>query len=95
MLTLPSDRSRPAERSFAGSTYVTEFSKEFAATLRKTGAQAGCTLFTTLLAGWQILLWRLSGNADPVTMIPAAAQSQMENRSSRRTLRSSVANSRR
>ena len=79
VLTLPSDRSRPTERSFAGSTYVTEFSKEFATTLRKTGAQAGCTLFTTLLAGWQILLWRLSGNADPVTMIPAAAQSQMEN----------------
>ncbi|HZC43059.1 MAG TPA: condensation domain-containing protein, partial [Acidobacteriaceae bacterium] len=79
VLTLPSDRSRPTERSFAGSTFVTEFSKEFATTLRKTGAQAGCTLFTTLLAGWQILLWRLSGNADPVTMIPAAAQSQMEN----------------
>jgi amino acid adenylation domain-containing protein len=79
VLTLPSDRSRPAERSFAGSTYVTEFSKDFAATLRKTGARAGCTLFTTLLAGWQILLWRLSGNTDPVTMIPAAAQSQMEN----------------
>ena len=79
VLTLPSDRTRPTERSFAGSTYVTEFSKDFAATLRKTGAQAGCTLFTTLLAGWQILLWRLSGNADPVTMIPAAAQSQMEN----------------
>jgi amino acid adenylation domain-containing protein len=78
VLTLPSDRSRPTERSFAGSTYVTEFSKDFATTLRKTGAQAGCTLFTTLLAGWQILLWRLSGNADPVTMIPAAAQSQME-----------------
>ena len=78
VLTLPSDRSRPAVRSFAGSTYVTEFSKDFAATLRKTGAQAGCTLFTTLLAGWQILLSRLSGNADPVTMIPAAAQSLLE-----------------
>jgi amino acid adenylation domain-containing protein len=78
VLTLPSDRSRPTERSFAGATYVTEFPKEFAAILRKMGAQSGCTLFTTLLAGWQILLWRLSGNADPVTMIPAAAQSQME-----------------
>lgn len=78
VLTLPSDRSRPTARSYAGSTYVTEFSKEFAGTLRKTGAQAGCTLFTTLLAGWQILLWRLSGNADPVTMIPAAAQSLLE-----------------
>lgn len=76
--TLPSDRNRSGVRSFAGSTYFAEFPKDFAANLRKTGAQAGCTLFTTLLAGWQILLWRLSGNADPVTMIPAAAQSLME-----------------
>ena len=80
LLTLPSDHARPAVRGFAGSTYVTEFSKDFATGLRKTGAQAGCTLFTTLLAGWQILLWRLSGNADPVTMVPAAAQSQMEDK---------------
>ncbi len=80
LLTLPADRNRPATRSFAGSTFVAEFPKEFALALRKAGATAGCTLFTTLLAGWQILLWRLSGNADPVTMIPAAAQSQIEDK---------------
>ncbi|MEO6964369.1 MAG: amino acid adenylation domain-containing protein, partial [Acidobacteriaceae bacterium] len=78
VLTLPSDRNRSGVRSFTGSTYFAEFPKEFATSLRKTGAQSGCTLFTTLLAGWQILLWRLSGNADPVTMIPAAAQSLMD-----------------
>ncbi len=77
LLTLPADRSRPATRSFAGSTVVVEFPKELAVALRKTGAGVGCTLFTTLLAAWQILLWRLSGNAEPVTMIPAAAQSQI------------------
>jgi amino acid adenylation domain-containing protein len=75
--TLPADRSRPSVRSFAGATLVAEWPKDFAVALRKTGAGAGCTLFTTLLAGWQILLWRLTGNADPVTMIPAAAQSQI------------------
>ncbi|MEO6830399.1 MAG: amino acid adenylation domain-containing protein, partial [Acidobacteriaceae bacterium] len=78
LLTLPADRGRPAVRGFAGSTLVKEFPAELAVALRKTGASAGCTLFTTLLAGWQILLWRLSGNADPVTMIPAAAQSQID-----------------
>lgn len=80
LLTLPTDRSRSTVRSFAGATYITEFPKEFSIELRKTGAAAGCTLFTTLLAGWQILLWRLSNNADPVTMIPAAAQSQIEDK---------------
>ena len=80
LLALPSDRSRPTVRSFEGSTYVTEFPKAFVAALRKTGAQSGCTLFTTLLAGWQILLWRLSGNPDPVTLIPSAAQSLMDGR---------------
>lgn len=77
LLTLPADRNRPAERGFAGSTLVVEFPGEFHAALRKAGAREGCTLFTTLLAGWEILLWRLSGNADPVVMVPAAAQSQM------------------
>ena len=80
LLNLPTDRNRPSTRSFAGSTLFAQFPKEFAVALRKTGAAAGCTLFTTLLAGWQILLWRLSGNADPVTMIPAAAQSQIEDK---------------
>ena len=80
LLTLPADRNRPTTRSFAGSTFVAEFPKDFGLALRKAGATAGCTLFTTLLAGWQILLWRLSGNADPVTMIPAAAQSQIEDK---------------
>ena len=51
VLTLPSDRSRPTERSFAGSTYMTEFSKEFAVDAAQGGRQAGCTLFTTLLGG--------------------------------------------
>ena len=80
VLTLPSDRSRTAARSFEGSTYMTEFPKAFVAALRKAGAQSGCTLFTTLLAGWQILLWRLSGNPDPVTLIPSAAQSLMDDK---------------
>lgn len=80
LLTLPAERGRPSVRSFVGATYISEFPKEFAIALRKAGAGAGCTLFTTLLAGWQILLWRLSGNADPVTMIPAAAQSQIEDK---------------
>lgn len=80
LLTLPADSSRPDVREYAGSTFFAEFPKEFSTALRKTGAAAGCTLFTTLLAGWQILLWRLSENIDPVTMIPAAAQSQIEDK---------------
>lgn len=79
LLTLPTDRSRPAIRSFAGATFVTELSGELVTALRQTSANS--TLFMTLLAGWQILLWRLSENNDPVTMISAAEHSRAEDQS--------------
>jgi amino acid adenylation domain-containing protein len=75
--TLPADNPRPEQRSYAGDTLVETFPKELTQALRKAGASAGCTLFTTLLGAWNILLWRLSNNPDGITMIPAAAQSQL------------------
>ncbi len=51
-----------------------ELPGELAAWLRQMGANR--SLFAPLLAGWQVLLWRLSGNADPVTMVSAALQGQ-------------------
>ncbi len=75
--TLPTDNPRPEQRSYAGDTLLEAFPKELTQALRKAGASAGCTLFTTLLGAWNILLWRLTNNPDGITMIPAAAQSQL------------------
>ena len=44
-------------------------------TPRKAGARRGCTLFATLLAAFDILLHRLSGQDDVVVGVPSAGQS--------------------
>jgi amino acid adenylation domain-containing protein len=46
--------------------------------LRELGRRAGATLFMTLLAGWQVLLWRLSGERDVVVGTPVAGRGRRE-----------------
>ena len=81
VLDLPTDRPRPAVKGFAGSTERRKIGKALYQSLKKAGAKQGCTLFSTLLAGFQALLMRLSGQDDVVVGIPAAAQSLEEGRS--------------
>ena len=79
LMDLPTDSTRRADRTFTGSTHFAQFSPELTKAVRKAGAAHGCTLFVTLLGTWQIVLSRLSGQPEPVTLIPSAAQSQFEN----------------
>jgi amino acid adenylation domain-containing protein len=79
LIDLPSDTPRGAERTFLGATYFKQFSPDLTKAVRKAGAANGCTLFVTLLGAWQIVLSRLGSQSEPVTLIPAAAQSQFEN----------------
>ena len=72
---LPTDRPRPAQRSYAGATYSTAIDADLANTLKKTGATNGATLFVVLFASLQTLLGRLSGAADVVIGVPVAGQS--------------------
>lgn len=81
LVDLPTDFPRRAERTFAGATCFENFSAEMIKTIRKAGASQGCTLFVTLLAAWQIVLSRLGGQQELVTLIPSAAQAQFENSS--------------
>jgi amino acid adenylation domain-containing protein len=81
VLDLPTDRPRPAVKGFAGSTARRKIGKALHQSLKKAGAKQGCTLFTTLLAGFQGLLMRLAGQNDVVVGIPAAAQSVEEGKS--------------
>ena len=46
--------------------------------IKKFGAQNGCTMFATMLAGFKILLHRLTGQPDIVVGIPSAGQTLME-----------------
>jgi len=74
VLDLPMDRPRPAERTFAGAFALRTIPAEVAAPLKQLAARHDCTLFTLLLASFNVLLYRLSGQDDLVVGIPAAAQ---------------------
>ena len=81
VLDLPTDRPRPAVKGFAGATTRRKIGKDLHQSLKKAGAKQGCTLFATLLTGFQGLLMRLTGQDDVVVGIPAAAQSLEEGKS--------------
>ena len=78
LLDLPTDRPRPAVKEFRGATYRTRIGAEAYNAIKKLGAKQKCTLFVTLLGGFQILLSRLSGQDDIVVGIPTAGQSLVE-----------------
>jgi amino acid adenylation domain-containing protein len=78
LLDLPTDRPRPATKEFNGATYRRTIGASTYNHIRKVGASQKCTLFVTLLAGFQILLNRLSGQDDIVVGVPTAGQSLLE-----------------
>ncbi len=77
-LDLPTDRPRPATREFRGATYRRKIAAGTYHELKKLGVRQKCTLFVTLLGGFQALLSRLSGQEDIVVGIPTAGQSLLD-----------------
>ena len=73
-LDLPLDRPRPPIKTYAGAQYDTSLPDELHRQLRKVAASHGCTLYHLLLAAFQALLARLSGQNDMVVGIPVAGQ---------------------
>jgi len=78
LLDLPTDRPRPAVRGYAGATFRTHIDAETYRQIKQMGSKKGCTLFATLLAGFQTLLHRLSNQNDVVVGVPTAGQSLLE-----------------
>ncbi|BAY81673.1 peptide synthetase [Calothrix parasitica NIES-267] len=66
LLELPTDYPRPAVRSLKGDSYTFQISPELTAALKHLSQQSGCTLFMTLLAAFQTLLYRYTGSEDIV-----------------------------
>jgi amino acid adenylation domain-containing protein len=79
VLNLPTDRTRPAVKSFKGSTYRAHIDAASYTQIKKAGARQGCTLFVTLLSGFASLLHRLTSQDDIVIGIPTAGQSLLDN----------------
>ena len=78
LLELPTDRPRPAVQSYVGGSVGFELSKELSAGLRQLARCHGSTLFMVLMAGWSVLLARLSGQEDIVIGTPVANRQRTE-----------------
>ncbi len=72
LLDLPTDRPRPMTPSFAGAKIEFALSEALTVRLNELSRREGATLFMTLLAAFQVLLSRYSGQDDVVVGAPAA-----------------------
>ncbi|ODH00206.1 hypothetical protein A4S05_34205 [Nostoc sp. KVJ20] len=77
-LPLPTDRPRPAVQTFNGSYHVLTLSVELTQRLLELSQQQGCTLFMTLLAAYNTLLYRYTGQEDILVGTPIANRDRTE-----------------
>ena len=78
LLELPADRPRPAVRSYRGATRPVRLPAGLTRRLEALARSAGATLFMVLLAGFQALLARLSGQDDLAVGSPVAGRNRIE-----------------
>ncbi|HEV2146610.1 MAG TPA: condensation domain-containing protein, partial [Longimicrobiaceae bacterium] len=78
LLEIPTDRPRAAEQSARGGFHAFTVPADVARALRETGRREGATLFMVLLAGWQALLSRYSGQHDVVVGSPISGRTTVE-----------------
>ncbi len=71
-IELPADRPRPAVESHRGATHAFVIEKDLVDRLHRLSRQQGTTLYMTLLAGLDTLLWRYTGQDDLVLGSPMA-----------------------
>ena len=77
-LQLPTDRPRPSVRKYQGKRQTIELSKQLSQKLRALSRQQGTTLFMTLLAAFQTLLYRYTGQEDIAVGCPIAGRTRQE-----------------
>ncbi len=78
LLSLPTDRPRPAEQNEHGSSQSFVVSQELTEALSFYSRQQGVTLFMTLLAAFNTLLYRYTGTEDIVLGSPIASRINSE-----------------
>src|SRR5262245_8732842 len=77
-LNLPTDRPRPAVQTDNGATYRFRLDAALAGRLRDLARSEGATLFAVLLAGYQALMHRLTGQDEVLVGSPVAGRSRAE-----------------
>jgi amino acid adenylation domain-containing protein len=77
-IELPTDRARPESQSYKGASQSIILSAELTDSIKRIGQQEGTTPFMTLLAAFQLLLSRLTGQKDVVVGTPIAGRLRTE-----------------
>jgi amino acid adenylation domain-containing protein len=78
LLSLPTDRPRPAVQTFNGGHHEFSLSVELSKSLTGLSQQQGVTLFMTLLAAFDTLLYRYTGQSDILVGTPIANRNHSE-----------------
>jgi amino acid adenylation domain-containing protein len=78
VLQLHTDRPRPAVQTFRGARHTLLLPKRLSEALRGLSRQEGVTLFMTLLAAFQTLLHRYTGQDDIIVGSPVAGRTRAE-----------------
>jgi len=79
-IELPTDHARPANPSYRGRHVRSAIAPAVVERLRAVGRRRGCTLFMTLLAAFDVLLARLSGQTDLIVGAPVGGRERPETR---------------
>ena len=78
VLDLPADRSRPAMQSFRGGTITRRMSAELTANLKRVAGRERVTLYMLLLAAYEVLLHRYTGQEHFVVGSPTSGRERAE-----------------
>jgi amino acid adenylation domain-containing protein len=78
VLELPADHPRPDRPEFKGGCLTRLLPMDLMESLKSLGQQHHASLFMVLLAAFQVLLGRLSGQEDIVVGVPVAGRMQLE-----------------
>lgn len=78
VLQFPCDRPRPAVQTYRGAIYPIQFSLALSQSLATLAQQSGSSLFILLLAAFQTLLYRYTGQEDIVVGSPIANRHRSE-----------------
>ena len=78
VLELPTDRPRPQFQTFNGSVLSLDLPVEVSEKLKALSRREGATLFMSLLAAFDVLLWRYTGQTDLSVGTPIAGRNQAE-----------------
>ncbi len=78
LLELATDRPRPPVQTFVGARRYVELPEALVQRLRMLSNREGVTLFMTLLAAFDVLLWRYSGQDDVIVGTPIAGRNRSE-----------------